>query len=465
MSRRTRDKVIHGAMWAGGGKVISMPASIVSAMVLARAVSPSDYGAYFVAMSTVMILTGVCTLGMDQLVIRFGAMQASRDNRDGLRGVIRLCSGIVIVGALLVAATFALVGPRILGSLLAMPLLVPYAWLMALWVFFAALQRQLAETFRGLNDIRMATLAGGIRNLGILNTVIVCLAMLALWGIGGLTLFTALLCTLGASMIIVLLGGIVLWKRLRVVDGQGHGPVELPLTAASALHEGWPLAVAGLVVVINNTGTAWLASPLDTASHVALYGVAQRLVLLLIAPMTIINAVLPPIIAELHAADRLERLEHVVRSIAGLVLAVSLVLLGFLVVAGHPLLRLLFGVYYENAYPLMILLCAGQIANIATGAWQVVLPMTGNKHQMLGSTIIAVGTQITLGLALGYRMGVLGVAIGYCASVIITNIAGMLLARRQLGIWTCAKLNWNTMRDAVELIWGRLTRKLAWQGR
>ena len=463
MSSLTKQKMFGGVLWSAAGKLLSMGSNIVVMLILARAIAPSAYGAYFVALTTTVILGSFGTLGMDQVVIRFVGPSASQESRTGLRQTISRCLIVVVVATLLVCLAFWWIAPFFFGKLLEMPVLVAYAGVLAISLFFATLQRQLAETFRGLNDIRMATLFGGARTSGIVNSVLICLVSLVLWAAGWLTLFTALITVLGASAVVVIAAASVLWWRLR------HGTRDDPsvpvqgLSYGGAIHEGWPLWLAGIITVLNNMGSAWLASALDTASHVALFGVAQRFVLLLITPMVVINAILPPIIVQLHGADQLRRMERIIKLMGGMVLLPSLILLALLVVAGRPLLHSLFGAYYEAAYPLMIILCAGQVINIATGAWQIVLPMTGNKRQILATSVIALVTQFAVGVSLGYRMGVVGVAIGFCVSTIITNLAGMLLVRRKLGVWTYASLNWQSVRDASELILAPWLRRRSWQ--
>jgi O-antigen/teichoic acid export membrane protein len=463
VSSLTKEKMFSGALWAGAGRLVSIAGNIVATMVLARAVSASDYAIYFVGLTTIVIVGCVGALGMDLLVVRFVALPISQGDLAGIRQVVARCLGIVTAAALLVAGGFELLGPHFFASILRMPGLVPYTGMLAASIFFATLQRQLAETFRALNDIRMATLSGGMRNGGALNAVIACFAMLALWVGGDLTLFTALLTMLGASVVIVAWAVAVLWRRLRI-RGSREQTIRTPiLGVAAAIREGWPLGLSGFIVALNSLGSVWLASPLDTASHVALFAMAQRVVLFLVAPMIVINAILPPIVAELHATSQTQRMERVVKSIGGLVLVPSLILLAVLVFAGRPILHLMFGAYYEAAYPSMILLCFGQIINIATGAWQIVLPMTGNRHELLTSSVIAVVTQLVVGLALGYFLGVFGVAAGCCVSILITNLVGMWMVRRKLGIWTYASLNWYTVGQSVGMIRARLTQKLAWQ--
>lgn len=451
-----------GTMWAGAGKLFSMGANFIVTLVLARVLTPAEYGMFFVALTTIVIVASVGTLGMDQIVVRFAAMHAGKYDYTSARRVIVRCFSIVVAGTLVSCTGFFWFGPAFFQSALNMPTLAAYIGVLVVWLLFATLQRQLAETFRGLNDIRLATLFGGVRSSGIINAALTCFIILILWVGKQLTLFTAWLAMLGSSILVVLIATFVMWRYLRRHEQvQGAGGA-YHLTTTTALREGWPLWLAMLVTVLSNVGGSWLAAGLDTSAHVALYGVAQRFVLLLVAPMVVINAVLPPVISQLHVSMQLKQMERIVRSVSGLLLIPTIALLAVLVVGGKPMLSLLFGAFYENAYLILVVLCLGQVVNIATGAWQVVLPMTGARHQMLASSMIAVITQLVLGLALGYRFGVLGVAIGFCASTVITNIVGMFFVHHKLGIWTYAAWSRCTMKGAVEMIATRILRRVVW---
>lgn len=458
-----KEKILGGALWAGAGRILSAGCNFILTLTLARALVPADYGSYFVALSTIMIVGSVGTLGMDQIVVRFVAMRSLRGDIAGLRQVVRRCLGIVIVGTLLTCIAFLFSAHDFFNATLKMPDLAGYLGLLAAWLFFATLQRQLAETFRGLGDIRMATLFGSVRNAGVVNAMVACCAMLFLWVSGKLTLFTALLFMLAASVFTLGVAALILWRHLYRMHSHDQGCPSSNLSIKIALHEGWLLWLAMLIINLNVSGSAWLAGALDSPEHVALFGVALKFAILLLTPLLIVNAVLPPIVAQLHAARELKRLERIIRAISGLLLLPCLAFLAVLVIAGHQLLRILFGPYYEASYPLLILLCAGQIANFAAGAWQIVLPMTGGRYQMLAGSTIAVSVQLLVGIALGLRLGVLGVAIGFCASTVIANIVGMLLVHRKLGIWTFASFEWRTMRDAFNMVAAKFGHKAAYK--
>jgi len=182
-------------------------------------------------------------------------------------------------------------------------------------------------------------------------------------------------------------------------------------------------------------------------------------VLLLVAPLYVVNALLPPIVAELHHTSEMRRMEHVLQTVAGLASLPCVVIFVVLVVAGKMLLALLFGSFYLDAYPLLIVLCAGQLANIATGSWQIVLPMTGHKRQSLLLSVLNLVLQLVTGCVGGYYFGVMGVAAASCLTIVVVNIAGMLVVHRYFKIWTFVSIRRDILRDVINIIRKNLRRR------
>lgn len=89
---------------------------------------------------------------------------------------------------------------------------------------------------------------------------------------------------------------------------------------------------------------------------------------------------------------------------------------------------------------------------------RIFMPTNGSRLQLSTGDSIWVLAQFVLILALGHRMGVLGVSIGYCASAIVR-----MVIHRNPGIWTYRSLNWNTFRDAEQMLAARSISKLAWR--
>jgi O-antigen/teichoic acid export membrane protein len=434
-----------------------MGCNFVLTIVLARSLSPSHYGLYFVVLNTVVILVNVGTLGLDRVVVRFASKRIVEQDPHGLRDLMAACLGTVAIAAGIISLLFWLLGGYFFADLLRTPGLFAYMAVISLWLFSSTLQGLLTESFRGLNDIRLASLFGGLQSNGILTAVSVC-SLAAAFAFGGnLTLPILFWISFSTSASIVVIALVLLFIRLRR-EGAGSARPDGPRSsnAGEAIREGWAYWFTAIIVTLRLQGGAWLASRLDSADHVALYAVAQRMMILLVAPTIISNAVLPPVVAQLHSSQQLQKLERVVRSICGVVLLPSMALMAVLVIGGKPILAGLFGAYYVQAYPLLAILCIGQTFNIATGSWQVVLPMTGNQRHMLLTGLIAMVVLLSLALTLGHWYGVTGVAIAIATSIVITNLTGMMFVHRTLGIWTYASVDLAMLRDAKDLVAAKL---------
>lgn len=456
MSHELKRRMVDGGLWAAGGRVIAIAGAFVLNLVLARSLSPQDYGVYFVVLSTMIILATVGTMGMDRIVVRFVAARKAMGDWADVRTVAWHCLRIVLFSTALLCIAFHFLSPWFFSRVLDTPAAIAFGGLMVLWLFVSTVQRQLAETFRGLHDIRGATLFGGFRNNGILSSLLTCGAILALWASGAMSLVAVFVVTVCTSVLVVALSASTLWRRLRKPGDAAASASPEDWSNANLLHEGWPLWLAGLIAVLRAQVGGWFAAAYDSASQVALFAVADRFSLLLMAPLTIVNMLLPPVVAELHARGQTQRMERIVQAVGGLASLPCLAILAVILVAGRQVLGMLFGDHYEAAYAMLIVLCIGQVANLLTGSWQVVLSMTGHRRQMLRISASAAAVQFACSIAGGHLAGALGVAIGACAGALAGNALGLLAVRRHLGIWTFVSIRRSVLVDAVTLLRQRI---------
>lgn len=318
MSQGLKDKLFRGGVWALGGKLVSIICAFALNVVLTRALTPAEYGSYFVAFNTVIILATVATLGVDQVAVRFTAIRAAAGDIEGVRAVIARSLGIVSFGTLVVCLAFYFLAPWFFTHVVKAPAVAALGGLMIIWIAVASFQRQLAEIFRGLKDIRGATLFGGIRNNGVIISVMSSLAAATAYGFGVLSLEVAYLIMSSSALFVVVMSARTLWRRTHLVSGRHTEPVSGavdggPYNLSAILIEGWPLWLAAILGALRMQGDGWLAAAWDSPENVALYGAAQRFVALVMAPLGIVNALLPPFVAELHAKGDVNRLERVVR--------------------------------------------------------------------------------------------------------------------------------------------------------
>jgi O-antigen/teichoic acid export membrane protein len=173
--------------------------------------------------------------------------------------------------------------------------------------------------------------------------------------------------------------------------------------------------------------------------EVALYGAAWRLAQVVALPIAIANAVIPPLIAELHAGKQKAELERLLRRSAswgGIPATVACLLA---VIAGGGILSLVYGQFYRAAALPLALLSIGQAANVLAGSSGFALMMTGNEKTMLATTF-ASGAFFFMGELLATpRLGTGGAAGVAAGAMILQNVLMLLFVRKRLGIWTHAE--------------------------
>ena len=201
----------------------------------------------------------------------------------------------------------------------------------------------------------------------------------------------------------------------------------------------WVIAAAGLVVlsgglVINSQTGVVLLGILDTPASAGVYSVAQRGALLVSFPLIALNAALAPTAARLWAGGRVDDLQRLVRSSTrGVVLAALPIALLF-IFAGGWLLEAVYGGEFGAGSDALAILCLGQLANAATGAVATLLIMTGNQWRAGLGLGAGIAVNIILGVLLIPSQHATGAAIAAAASLVVSNVIHVAVARRALGI-------------------------------
>lgn len=433
---------MSGGAWALGGKISLAVLGLASNALLARLLSPTDLGAYFLAYSAVSLGALLGCMGLDQVVVRLVAEGMGLNLPGRTRRVIRmvLCTGCL--GALSVGLAYLLFGDDLSRGVFQAPALAAITGLVAGWMVVATVQGLLGETFRGLHDIRLATVLGGQvtgTSSGLTTVSLLVASLFLLWTFQGeATLATVVLLAACSGCVSAVLAGWLLRIRLRTLPPRRPGEPKLALL--EVLSMGWPLLVLSVTTVALRQGDLWVLGAFRPQEEVALYGAAVRLVSMVIMPLVIINAIAPPVIASLYAQGRREDLQRTLRAMATLTgLPALFALLACSLFAG-PLLGFVYGDYYRQGAVVLALLSAGQFVSVWAGSCGLALTMTG--HQKAAMSIGIISGVATLGLALGVvsHFGLVGVAASASLGLALRNIAMWFVARRRTGMWTHAGL-------------------------
>lgn len=439
-----RSRLLSGSAWALGGKVGASVIGLATNAILARMLSPQELGAYFLALSVVSFGAIIGCLGLNRSAVRFVAEALGLEHRDRARRIVILVLGVGALGALVSGGLYLLIGPLVAERLFGSPALVAVTGLVAGWIALSTVQELFAETFRGFHDIRLATLFGGVatggNSAGIVMRVILISALVLIWLLGGeSSLTTVMLVMVGSASVSALMSALALRVRVRPVgsprSGGGEASVrELILVSA-------PLFVNNVVVFFLTQSDLWIVGAFGSGEEVAIYGAASRFVALVTMPLLVVNAVLPPVIAEMYARGERQRLEGILRPFATLAGIPSVIALALFALAGGPILGLVYGEFYAGGALVLALLSLGKLAFVVSGSCGLTLQMTGNQTLIMWISILS-GVLFFAGAIWAVQAyGAAGVAAVSAASVIFQSFLMVLAARWKTGIWTQVNLS------------------------
>lgn len=424
-------KLLSGGIWAVAGRAGAAIAALLTHAILARLLSPADLGVYFLLLSIVLTLSTAAQLGMNYAIVRFTADALGRGEGARARSALR---GAIAIG-LLGAASFAvlLLSPlsgRIVDAVFRLPAATALLPIAALWLFGTAIQNLLAEAFRSMHDIRLATLAGGT-----VTAVVTVVVFAIVAAAGTLPLRHVVLVIASIVVIMAVLAGALLWTRVNKLPVNGDR-----LTWRSLLRAGFPLWVTTMTFYVIGQVDLWIVGAMLGAADVALYGAAARLVTTLTMPLLIVNAVLPPVIAELYGRGEMDKLQMTLQRTASLAAIPAVVVMAVLALFGPQVLGLVYGDFYRSAWFVLLILGIGQTVNVFAGSCGMALMMTGHQDTLMVLSVFSAVLMVGLAIFLGQRWGAIGIAAAAATGTAVQNALMWMEARRKTGLLTHATL-------------------------
>ena len=311
------------------------------------------------------------------------------------------------------------------------PLVAALIPLTAGWIVATGLQSLVVETLRGFQRFAASTL---------FDALLVDVAAASVFGAFlvfsvRIEVHAILMLSVAFTAIVASVGGLVLLPRVRILDGEGT------TDRREVFQISWPLLVTNISIYLLGTGMDLLVlSAFVPLRTVALYGAASRLTLLVATPFTILQGVTPPIVAELHAQGKRDKLEGSLRAIATLAGIPTLLILIVFLFFGRQVLGTLYAPFYAQAAPILGVLSLARLVSVWTGSCGVALMMTGHQRAMMYLTIGTGLCSVAMGILLAPHFGAMGVAVATSSAQIIQNLVQLFLAKRLVGVWTCVYL-------------------------
>lgn len=390
-------------------QAVTVLAGIGIGVLLARGLGVADYGRYIFALALVQFFMVPLDFGLPTLVMRQVAIYRSQKEWSSLAGILRWSVGLVV----LVLGTISL-------GMLAWLWFWPGAAALpgdtrALYLFAVALaggwafMRLASAILRGIERVFWGSIPNQvIRPLVFLGT----LSVVPMF----VSLTPALAMALHAGAAILGAGWALwmLWQRSEVIpSGVTPSPVFHTRVWIRSLLPMGMIVGAG---AINSRLDVFMLGVLSTPAQVGIYGLALLLAGMVSMPQMIVNAIIAPRIARLHANGEQDEMQMLVTYGVRISFMGALVVLGVLVAFGKPAIILAVGPEFVSSWTVALVLSTGFTYLVAMGPVTPVLLMTGKEGVMAQMAWVSAALNGVLNFILIQYYGAIGAAI---ATVIV----------------------------------------------
>lgn len=423
-------KLVRGGVWTFGGRIWLALTGVIGTACWTRVLSHAEMGDYQFA-QTLVIYAGILgSLGFSLLVVRLTSAHLAAGRAELARQAIARCLTLALGGSVALGVLYYLLAPYVFQKY---PSLIVNHGLMTAWLVLVPVSLVMAESFRGLHNIRDSVFFGGAA----FNAVYIAGAVLFAW-LGGFG-FTAMLVLAACAAAINLALGLLLLQRsvagLKSTPGDIVAGARYPqLGNGELLREALPLMLNLLFGLLIGTLDLWIVGLWFTRSDMANYALAARVVLVMVMPSQIVQGVIPPMISELHELGKRRELEQLLRGSATVAAIPSFLAMLVILLAGGWIVPLLFTANFGPAAITLSILTFGQMISVLAGSPNFLLMMTGHQRAAAVCGVAALVLLAALAAVLGYHWGPNGVAVAAGISLSVYKVSLAILGWRLLNV-------------------------------
>jgi O-antigen/teichoic acid export membrane protein len=408
-------------------KIASAFFAILNQIVLARILGAGGMGEVLLALSVIFIASQIAKFGMEDAMMRFIPMYIEKKDSKKLKGTIyftlRFCFFASVSFIFIVLAFSEFISINIFNSDRLIQLL-PIA---VIALPLSAVRGVTGGILKGYRDTLKALLPEFV------VSPFFRILIFLLLSIRGNNPEFAIYAFVAGEALAVLLSAIFLLKKIQTIKTNTHS-----CEYKEVMSVAFTMIFTSLSIILFTQTDLWIIGMYSSTESVGIYGAATKLVNLIILPLGIFSAIIPPLIASLHTSGDLIELTKVVRASSRWILSASMPVILMLIFEGNLILKYVFGTGFTAGYTALLILSAGQIINASTGLVGYLLQMTGGHRVLMKINIFWGILNVLLNIVLVPRLGIFGAALSTAFSLAMANITAVIAVRRRLSVLTLA---------------------------
>jgi O-antigen/teichoic acid export membrane protein len=404
--------------------------------VVASRLGPELFGVFFLALTIFRILEKLCSLELTTGMLRYVALYQGQRNTERIKGTVLSGLRVAVVTAAAAAVLLLAFSPFLARAVFHAGDLSPVLRLMSLGVIFAVASDILVHSLQALGRVEYRVFV----RMAFEPALALGLAFVFLRAGDGLS---------GAALTFV--GPMILGTLLALHFVRKTFPplLQRDVRAVSdtrqLLRFSVPLFLAGLLGVFLLQVNPLMLGYFRPAAEVGVFAAALRTSFILPLVIEAFNAIFAPMIADLTNRRDLAKLEDLFKVVTKWIITASFPALLLLVFYGGRILSL-WGASYRDGLACLVVICAGQFVNCATGPVGYMISMSGRARISLANSGGVLALNIVLNLLLIPRHGILGCAAALSASMALVNLVRLAEVRWLLGMHP---YRWDTLKPVA----------------
>lgn len=422
-----KQKLLKGGIWTLFGKTLSSLITFINATIIVKALDPEDVGTYFLCYAVVLGLSVFSGFGQGVTAIKFIAASTVKNDLAAARKAALVTIQITTI-FLLLCSLLLLSEPIyfIFNDILGFQSILTLMPLVIIWTVLTTLQNLLAEIFRAFHNIHYTVIFGGL-----ISNIITFISFIAIAQL--LTepqLVHYIYSTILAFSINIFAASLVFFFQISKLPKGGS--IDLSALFDTSI----PLLFTDLMNYIVNNSSIWIVAIYLSQADVALYGLANRIVMLISLPIFIVNSVIAPFISQFNEINQKERLENIIRLLATITSIVSLGFVIAILLFGNKLIVNQFGNFYEDSFSVLAILLFGKLAHTLAGSCGMVLMLTGYQKYIMSITMVFGLIGVFLMIYVAETYGIIGIALTSILVVSLQNLTMVITVMMTKGIKT-----------------------------
>jgi O-antigen/teichoic acid export membrane protein len=418
---------VRGSFLLVLGRVLALFIGMATSVILVRALSKAEYGAFEYALTLAGAGRILLSLGQGRLLSRFMAGYEEEGDYPRMFGAMFLAVGTIVVTSVPIIAVLYLWSDELLGSAVEGDTAVRLVLVLVFVAPLEALDQVFVSLFAVFTRpraifVRKYLLAPGLRLV----------VVLVLWLTGGDVMLLAvgyLLASIAGILLYVVLFAHALHERglWREFDPRN---VILPFGAVFAFSV--PLITGELALLSMKVGGVMVLALHHAVTEVAEYRAVFGVARLNTAITTSFATLFLPMIARLHARDEIDELRHTYWHTAAFVAVFTFPIFALTGPLASATTITLFGSRYADSVPVLSILAVGYYLNVVFGFNVYTLQVCGRIRLLVGVNLFMACLNIGLCFALAEELGAVGIAIANCAALISQNVINQWALRRSI---------------------------------